>query len=280
MAAFDEFWDYGDPTGSETAFRSRLDSVASDADLHAQLLSQIARAQGLQRNFDAANATLEEAELLAPENSTASVRVELERGRVLNSSGLPTIGCTHFELALAKAKAIGDDGLAVDAAHMLGIASAPEERLTWSRRALELAKGSQQPDATKWLASLYNNIGWALHDEGNFQDALDMFEQALEQRKSQNRPKEALIAEWCIGRCLRSLGQNDEALGIQRDLEKKYEESPSGYVFEEIGELLLATEPKEASEYFRRAHEILSRDDWLAAEQPERLARLQSLGGS
>jgi hypothetical protein len=60
-----------------------------------------------------------------------------------------------------------------------------------------------------------------------------------------------------------------EADGVERD----------GFVFEEIGEcLLLLNRAEEARRYFAKAYEILSQDAWLAEKEPERLARLKSLG--
>ena len=45
---FDAAWDYGDPAASEQRFRELLPRAEQDGDrsYHAQLLTQIARAQG------------------------------------------------------------------------------------------------------------------------------------------------------------------------------------------------------------------------------------------
>jgi tetratricopeptide (TPR) repeat protein len=84
-----------------------------------------------------------------------------------------------------------------------------------------------------------------------------------------------------VARCLRSLGRIDEALAIQRALLTEFEAegSADGYVFEELGECLLALRRRdEARPFFARAHEELSKHaerDGLAAE---RLERLRALG--
>jgi hypothetical protein len=52
-----------------------------------------------------------------------------------------------------------------------------------------------------------------------------------------------------------------------------------GYVFEEIGECLLALNREvEARPYFSKAYEILASDAWLAEQEPDRLARIKELG--
>ena len=58
---FDSLWNYGDPKGTEEKFRSLLDEAKSSGDnsYYAQLLSQIARTQGLQRKFAEAHKTLD-----------------------------------------------------------------------------------------------------------------------------------------------------------------------------------------------------------------------------
>ena len=45
MSDIDSLWDYGDPAGSEARFRVALAGAA--AELRPELLTQIARAQGL-----------------------------------------------------------------------------------------------------------------------------------------------------------------------------------------------------------------------------------------
>ncbi len=52
-----------------------------------------------------------------------------------------------------------------------------------------------------------------------------------------------------------------------------------GYVYEEVGECLLAlNRGEEARPYFSMAYKLLSQDSWLAEQEPERLARLSQLG--
>lgn len=60
--------------------------------------------------------------------------------------------------------------LAVDAAHMLAIASGSfEEKITWNTTALQAAEASTDEQARGWCGSLYNNLGWTYHDQGEYE---------------------------------------------------------------------------------------------------------------
>lgn len=280
MAALDDLWDFDDPAESEARFRRWLSDPAPDADASArcEAETQLARAQGLRRHFAEAHATLDVVEArLSGLSERAQTRYRLERGRVFNSAGAPDQAQPLFLAAWEQARTAGEDALAVDAAHMLAIVTSGEESLAWNLRALDLAQASPQPRAQRWQASLYNNIGWTHFDAGRYADALAMFERALERRRFDGSAKEVGVAQWCIGRTLRALGQLDEALALQASLLATVSED--GYVSEEMGELLLALgRADEARPRFRRAAELLSRDAWLAAHEPDRLERLRQLG--
>lgn len=282
---FDALWDYDNPAATERAFRERLPQAerAADRSYHIQLLSQIARTQGLQREFDAAHQTLHEAErLLAPENGVARIRCLLERGRLYNSSRHPDQAQPLFLAAWDLARERREDFYAVDAAHMLAIVAPPAEQMDWNRKALDLAERSDQPRARKWLGSLYNNIGWTYHDAGEYQEALDIFQRALEFREQQSDAGAIRIARWCVARALRSLGRVEEALAMQRALLDQFAEGQSdGYVQEELGECLLALgQPERAQPHFALAYAALAQDAWLAEREPARLERLKALGAT
>jgi tetratricopeptide (TPR) repeat protein len=280
MDVLDNLWDYDDPAGSEARFRLWIADLPSSVDdsARAEAQTQLARSQGLRRHFTEAHATLDSVESrLAEVSERVQVRYLLERGRVFNSSRAPDQARPLFLAAWERARAAGEDALAVDAAHMLAIVASGEEALTWNQRALDLARSSPEPRAQRWQGSLYNNIGWSYFDAGRYADALAMFERALERRRMDGKEKEIGVAQWCIGRTLRALGRLDEALALQRSLLATIRED--GYVSEELGELLLALgRGDEARPHFRRAADLLSQDAWLAEREPERLARLRQLG--
>lgn len=276
----DDLWDYGDPVASEQRFRAQLAEVAAGEDRW-QLLTQVARAQGLQGQFAKASATLDEVAAHLPAGpTTAQVRYELERGRVLNSQGDRHAAVPCFEAALSLAESLGEQALAVDAAHMLAIAG-PDDALAWNLRALATAEEAADPRARRWQGSLLNNIGWTYHAAGDIEQAFTYLHRARTFHREEGPERTYRIARWCVARVQRDLGQIEQALAEQRALEAEYAtfNEPSGYVFEEIGECLaLLGETAEAAPYFARAHELLVVDPWLVANEPDRLDRLQRLG--
>ena len=284
LTDFDALWNYDDPAATEAAFRPFLTSAEQGSGYHVELLTQIARTQGLQRRFDDAHATLDEAEKLLASGQAgerARVRYLLERGRVFNSSKQKERAVPLFAEAWEAAQAAGEDFYAVDAAHMLGIAAPPEQQTEWNLKAIALAEQSSQARAKNWLGSLYNNLGWTLHDQGHHAEALALFEKGLVFRRERGQAAETRIAQWTVGRALRSLGRVEEALAIQRDLLAEHELNggKGGYVFEELAECLtLLGQPDEAQAFFAQAYAELSQDPWLVEAEPERLARLKELG--
>ena len=288
---FDALWDYEHPDQTERAFRQLLPQAEHNHDrsYHLQLLTQIARTQSLQRKFAEAHQTLDgvqgelRAELLVP-----TIRYLLERGRTFNSSGSPGEALPLFQQAWDLASRHAEAAFfAVDAAHMLAIASGSfEEQITWNMTALHAAEASTDEQARGWCGSLYNNLGWTYHDHGEYERALDYFQQALHWQQEHGNARKVRIARWCLGRTLRSLQRASEALALQEDLLaewEKSEEEPDGYIFEEIAEcLLILGRTAESQAYFAQAYARLRQhqDIWLVAQDPqkERLERLKRLG--
>jgi tetratricopeptide (TPR) repeat protein len=278
-------WDYDDPVGSEARFLEVLPraEAAGDPAYLAELLTRLARTQGLQMRFEEADRTLDRAQsMITPGMSASKVRLLLERGRVRRSSGDPAASAPLFEESFEAARAAGLDELSVDAAHMLGIVEPGEAGIRWNERALALAEASADPGARQWRGSLYNNLGWAYHDLGRHDEALAMFEAHLRVRTEEGDRVQARIARWSIAKTLRFLGRVEEALAIQSDLLAEFEREGGrdGYVNEELAECLLALgREEEARPHFARAWDVLHEDPWLARDEADRLARLAELGG-
>jgi tetratricopeptide (TPR) repeat protein len=282
---FDALWDYSHPDTTEEKFRETILQIPEDNPAHLELLTQIARAQGLQRKFDKAHQTLDQVEKrLGEYASRPKVRYLLERGRTLNSSGYSEEARPLFEQALDLAKHLSEDFYAVDAIHMLAIVASPEQSLALNLRAIQMAESSSQEKAQNWLGSLYSNTGWSYHDLGDCATALEIFEKGEAWQRSKGRVSQTRIATWTVARTLRSLNRVEEALSKQMALKDELAsagEEDDGYVSEEIGEcLLLLNRAEEASPYFARAYEVLSKDEWLKDKEPARLARLKELSSA
>lgn len=281
-------WDFDDPQATFERFGADVESIGPNTADALTLRTQQGRSLGLQRRFDEANALLDAVatdldshvgDLDEADAHHVRARLEIERGRVLNSSGDAASARPHFDVAYDESMAIGLDGLAVDALHMtaivVGSTDGPAAATAVNSQAISVAERSSDPAARRWLGSLLNNLGWDRHDAGSYEEALEIFRRALAVRQEQGSRREIEIARWCVGRCLRSLERYSEALDIQETLAESRSGSEDGYVYEEIGENLLALgRDEDAATYFSRAHELLSDDDWLVDNESERLERL------
>jgi tetratricopeptide (TPR) repeat protein len=290
MAAFPtirDTWDFSDLAGSRARFEAMAESAAQrgDTEFQAEALTQVGRALGLEQRFDEADAVLDGAEaLIADSMPAARTRLLLERGRVRNSSRRPEESVRYFTDALACAESAGLDDLAIDAAHMLGIAEPGADGLAWNERALAMAENTADPVARGWLGSLYNNIGWTYHDLGDHAAAMTMFERAFAFHQERDQDHRAAIARWSVAKMQRFLGQLAQAEAAHRDLLTRpdYQDSDSGgYAHEELAECLLAQgRDDEARPHFARAWQLLHNDPWLSRDEAPRLERLRELGDS
>lgn len=281
---FDSLWDFKNLEKTAVVFDDLipLAKESENAEYFLQLLTQIARCQGLQDDFTEAHLTLDEVqEGITAETPVAKIRYFLERGRVFNSSDEQDNALVMFARAYELAVAATEDDLAVDAAHMMAIAeSEPNQQLSWNLKALAMAEKSQDPKANAWLGALYNNMGWAYHDSGKLSEALDMFKKALAFREQKAEPSSIRIAKWAVARTLRSLNRWDEAVEIQLSLKAEFEiaAQKDPYVFEELGELHLQLQKTdEAKEFFRLAYNQFAKDEAFKTNHPQRFKRIHEL---
>jgi tetratricopeptide (TPR) repeat protein len=169
----DELWDFDDPAGSERRLADAAADGGFSAGERAELMTQLARALGLQQRFDDALAVLES--LRDDTDPVVRARIALEAGRLRNSAGESRQASVEFESALALARAAGHGFLEIDALHMLAIADA-DHGDEWARRGIAAAERATDGRTRRWLVSLYNNLGWRRFDRGEFDAALEDFQ--------------------------------------------------------------------------------------------------------
>jgi tetratricopeptide (TPR) repeat protein len=194
-------WDFEDVEATEARLREQLEREESDRG-RAEVLTQLARVCSLRDEFDACEQLLQEAEAMSGD-ALVRVRVELERGRKLRSSGDGAAAAPVFEAAFARACESGEFWFAGDAAHMVAI-SVPEQMVEWTERGLELADA--QPDAAYWAGPLLNNLGWHYYDAGDYERALEVFERALDvRRRDPENPQAITWAEEAVAEARKAL---------------------------------------------------------------------------
>jgi tetratricopeptide (TPR) repeat protein len=193
----DRLWDFDDPALSETRFRAAIADAAYDADERAELATQLGRSIGLQGRYEEADALLDS---IDGDEPTVAVRVLLERGRVLNSSGHAEMAVPLFEQAAELADHLSEEFLAVDALHMLAIAD-PAHAETWTRSALEYASTVHDLRTKRWMVSLHNNLGWTLHEAGRCTEAIVEFQLAEQWAERVGTPRQQELARAAINDC-------------------------------------------------------------------------------
>lgn len=204
-----DLWDFDDLPATEAAFRARAEA-ATDAIEGDIWLTQVARSLGLQGSFGDGHELLDRIDPEAPGPSGGDeasrelvTRRELERGRLYRSAGDLDAARPHFERAADLTRPHLDTevlgGLHVDALHMLALL--PEdfaEQARLNRLALEVARSSADPWAERWQASLWNNLGCALADDGRRAEAREAFGHALTACEQLGDPKRIEIAQSMI----------------------------------------------------------------------------------
>jgi tetratricopeptide (TPR) repeat protein len=232
-------WDFDDLEGTEGRFRELLAGERSDA-TRAEILTQLARIEGLRGNIDEGRRLIDRARAIAGDDVLARARIDLELGRLHRSSGSPDEAFPLFGSAFALAEGSGEGSLAADAAHMAALA-APDApgMLEWTRRGMDAVERSGDPSDTYWLGPLLNNLGWHHHDAGEYEEALAAFERALEVReRDPGRPGEIEIARYAVAKTLRALGRADEAAALMEKAIAWTREvgQPDGWFHEELAE--------------------------------------------
>jgi tetratricopeptide (TPR) repeat protein len=202
-------WNFSDPAASQRVFETELKTAQGDLVL--ELKCQIARTYSLRKDFSSCHAVLDKISDECQDNSCRSwACYRLERGRAFNSAGNPDAARPLFTDAT---KSPFED-LAIDGYHMLAIVSPPDQAYEINQSALNRATESSSHSAQRWRASLLNNMGWNMHDLGQFSEALQHFKDATASRQQMGDAEGIHIALWCEARCLRSLERHQEAIEI------------------------------------------------------------------
>jgi tetratricopeptide (TPR) repeat protein len=255
----DALWNYSDPAASEARFRDALAGAQGDDALI--LRTQIARTLGLRKRFDDAERELDAVQAqVGQAGPEVAVRLALERGRGLRSSGRPADSVVWFERAFEQAHAARLERLAADALHMVALAVPTlDERIAWNRRTIDYARKASDPKARGWEAPALNNIGSDLREAGRLDESLAAFREALAAYERTGRAEGIRVARWQVANVLRLQGRHGEALSQQLALERDAAAAgqPDPYVYDELALLHAAGGNADAADRARaRAKEL------------------------
>jgi tetratricopeptide (TPR) repeat protein len=249
-----------------------------------ELLTQLARVQGLLGKLTEAGATL----LLAnealskhsePGSERAKVKFLIEQGRFFGLSMNPSQSLSYFAKAWELASQTNEVSLSIEAAVHLSISQPPKFQNEWLQRSLKLAEATDDEKGKLWLAPLYILNGWHLFDFRKYEEALTSFEKGVKLQVAEDGAK-TLRARWSVGRTLRALNRIPEALAIQQGLKVELAAAGqvNGHVYLEIGECLqLMKNHDEAKVNFELAYKELSLNGWYTDNKQSELSRIQHL---
>jgi tetratricopeptide (TPR) repeat protein len=202
----DELWDFGDAAGSQQRFAAQAASPAHTDNERAELVTQQARALGLQERFAEGRALLES---LGPAADPAvRTRISLETGRLLNSAGKADAAVPEFEDAAATAGPSGLTFLEIDALHMLAIADQTRS-LEWAAKAIDRAQAAPDDRTRRWLVSLYNNLGCSYSDAGDLDQAMTAFLRAQEWAERVGTAQQQVWAREAVDGCTAAQRERD-----------------------------------------------------------------------
>ena len=273
-------WDFNDLP----ATRSRLTDLlaAAEGAAAACVLTQLARVDGLEKDFAAASAKLDRARALVPTAAgEAGARIALEAGRLARDQGDPAAAADLFRTARNGAQAAGLPGLALDALHMLAILAPADEAVTLAAEAEALVEAAGA-DYRPWLGPILNNLGWTLFEDGRHDDAAGCFGRDSALRAELGRTDQRRIADWNLGYVLRNAGKVDVAFNVQRTLAAELE--PDGpriaFVYSELAELhAMCGRVAEAGDLARKSLAAHAAAGTLNNMLAERRAHMERLAG-
>ena len=274
-----QLWDFDDLDSTESRLRALFEQETDDG-ARAEILTQLARIEGLRGSFGEAERLVADAEALAGTSGVAAARIALERGRILRSSGRVAEALPHFERAFATARGAGEQFIAVDAAHMAALAAGGRDGFVeWTERGIALAENDES--ASYWLGPLLNNLGWEHFEAGQYADALSAFERALTERERDPGNQSAIeIARYAVAKTLRALGRSSEAVPLleQSVAWAESEDAPDGWFHEELA-LSYADlgRAAEAADQARKSLALLPEADPTFESDGERETRLRRL---
>lgn len=266
-----EYWNFDDPAKSETVFRGLLETGNLDEQDTLEVWAQIARTYSLRRECDTCHAILgekwDDAMVLG---GRAKASFELERGRAFRTGKDLSSATPFFESASQS----DVDDLRIDAFHMLAIDAEKEEANRLNQLALKQATESPSMFANRWQGTLCNNLGWTAFEAEQYEEAVNYFQRALDERIKYQNDAAIPVAQWCLARGLRAMGRLEEAKAIQMKL---VESGNDGYAFEELAEIFSAEgKADDAKPYAKQALVLLQ--DSYGADSPK-VARLKELAG-
>jgi len=187
-------WNFADLDASQARLLEQLEREAGGAG-RAEVLTQLARVEGLRGSFDEGERLLTEAETQAAGSTVVRARVDLERGRLLRSAGDPGAALPLFEQAF---RYLGW--------HQVEKGE-PKQALATFRRALEARE--RDPANLEQIEIARYAVAKALRLVGRPAEGAALLEQTVAWTERAGKPDGYFHEE--LAECYAALGRDEEA---------------------------------------------------------------------
>jgi len=202
----------GDLSAALAGFQEAIDSGVREHDESTvvQALAQIARVHAVRGDIETAATWLHEAELRAsPSDPQGWARYLFAEALWLRALERPDAARQNLQRLFRYAAETDLAEVALEAAYELTLDGAQEERITWSERAIALAEFLEDE---RWLAVLWNNLGWTLGTAERRDEALEALLWAQHYHElSGGTDLQQLSAQYSVGHAYRMVGDVENA---------------------------------------------------------------------
>lgn len=202
----------GDLSAALEGFQQAIDTGVREHDdsTVVQALAQIARIHAVLGDVETAATWLGEAELRAtPTDPLGWARYLFAEALWLRALERPDAARQSLERLFSYATSVGLDEVALEAAYELTLQGSPDARITWSQRAIALAESLEDD---RWLAVLWNNLGWTLGTAERRDEALEALLWAQHYHElSGGTDLQRLSAHYAVGHAYRMVGDVENA---------------------------------------------------------------------
>lgn len=282
---------YGD-AGEEYQRAAGIAKARGDVTTQVEALSMAARSYCIRGLFEQGRPWLAQAkELASPDYPRGWSRYLGVRGRYewQDEKDLPKATAT-FETMYDYCMEHALYNRAVDAAHMVAITGDDEQQIDW---ALKGIKAAELTGEESWLGPLWNNLGWAYHKRGAYQQSLDALLKAQHYHHLYSDKLAQVTSDVFVGMAYRHAGKPDEArqwiTSAHKDALRMHLADPQdmhvmerlGNTHEQLAELLvLEGRPREASAQFTEAKRLYiaaDAEDWGPEEIERVTKRIEAL---
>lgn len=191
-------------------------SGEGDAERFVEATSQVAHLYAEQGDLESALDWFERARERAREEDPAGwARQLFARATLSRAQGDASAALREYEAAWRFADETSQPVRAVQAAHMAAVVAPLDDKLRWTRRAIEAAHALED---ARLEFELWSQLAWLLEERGMASEALEAFRRARRVIAPLDDEHLRLVGDWSYGHGLRLVGRFADARAVLEDV--------------------------------------------------------------